>query len=127
VGERIAFDTDKAAELGGPYSQAIIYNGIVYVSGQVSIDPVTNQIAPGTIEEETGVTMENMRIVLEESGSSMAKLLQVTVYLADIKDYGRFNEIYSRYFPDDPPARSCIQAARIPFGMRVEVDAIGCI
>ncbi len=127
MGEIIAFDTDKAAELGGPYSQAVIHNGLVYVSGQVSIDPATSQVVIGTIEEETAVTMANLRIILEECGSSLAKLLQVRAYLADIKDYGRFNEVYRRYFPASPPARSCIQAAKIPFGLRVEIDAIGCI
>ena len=121
------FDTDKAAQPGGPYSQAVIHGGLVYVSGQVSIDPVTNQIVIGTIEEETEVTMENMRIILAESGSSLEKILQVKVYLADIRDYGRFNVAYRRYFPENPPARSCIQAAKIPFGLRVEIDAIGCI
>ena len=127
MGERIAFETDKAAELGGPFSQAVIHNGLVYVSGQVAIDPVANQIVTGTIEEETEITMENIRIILEESGSSLEKILQVTVYLANIKDYGRYNEVHSRYFPENPPARSCIQAAKLPFGMRVEIDAIGCI
>ena len=126
MGDIVTFDTDKAAELGGPYSQAVIHDGLVYVSGQVAIDPVTNQIAAGTIEEETEVTMENMGIILAESGSSLAKVLQVKVYLADIRDYGRFNEVYRRYFPASPPARSCIQA-KIPFGLRVEIDAIGCI
>ena len=127
MGERIALDTDKAAELGGPYSQAVTHGGLVYLSGQVSIDPVTNQIISGTIEEETDITMENMRILLEESGSSLDKVLQVTVYLADVRDYGRFNAAYSKYFTKDPPARSCIQAGKIPFGMRVEIDAVACI
>jgi 2-iminobutanoate/2-iminopropanoate deaminase len=127
VAERIAFETDKAAELGGPYSQAVIHNGIVYISGQVAIDPVTNQIAAGTIEEETEVTMENIRIILTESGSSLEKILQVTVYLIDIREYGRFNDVYRRYVSDNPPARSCIQAARLPFGTRVEIDAVAAI
>ena len=127
MGERIAFETDRAAEPGGPYSQAVIHNDLVYLSGQVAIDPVTNQIVTGTIEEETEVAMENIRIILAESGSSLEKALQVTVYLADMKDYGRFNDVYRRYFPDNPPARSCIQAAKIPFGLRVEINAIGCI
>ncbi len=127
MGERLAFETGKAAELGGPYSQAVIHNGLIYISGQVAIDPLTNQMAQGTIEEETEVTMENLRIILEESGSSLEKVLQVTAYLADVKDYGRFNVVYGRYFPKDPPARSCVQAGKIPFGMRVEIDAVGSI
>ncbi len=125
--KKTVFETDRAAELGGPYSQATIYNDMIYISGQVAIDPLTNQMAQGTIEEETDVTMENMRIILNEAGSSLSKVLQVTVYLADVKDYGRFNTVYDRYFPKDPPARSCIQAGKIPFGMRVEIDAIAFI
>lgn len=127
MGERIAFETNKAAELGGPYSQAVIHNGLVYTSGQVAIDPATNEIVSGTIEEETGVAMENIRIILNEAGSSLEKVLQVTVYLTDIRDYGRCNEVYAGYFPKDPPARSCIQAGKIPFGLRVEISAIAGI
>ncbi len=127
MGEKIAFETDKAAELGGPYSQAVIHNGLIYISGQVAVDPLTNQIVQGTIEEETDVTLENIRILLDEAGSSLEKVLHVTVYLADVKDYGRFNAVYGRYFPLDPPARSCIQAGKIPFGMRIEINAVGFI
>jgi len=124
MGEKKAFRTDKAAVLGGPYSQAIVYSGIIYLSGQGPIDPRTNQVVPGTIEQETKLTMENIRIILEETGSSLDKVLQVTVYLTNIREYGRFNEVYRTYFPVDPPARSCIQAARLPFDIRVEIDAI---
>jgi len=127
LGERKAFNSDKAAYFGGPYSQAIIHNGLIYLSGQGALNPETNQILHGTIEEETEVTMDNIRIIMEEAGSSLNNLLQLRVYLADIRDYGRFNDVYRKYFHEDPPARSCIQAAKLPFGMRIEIDAIGCI
>ena len=127
MGEKRAFQTDKAAVLGGPYSQAIIHNGLIYISGQGPIDPQTNQVMPGTIVEESELALENIRIILEEAGSSLNKVLQVTVYLLDMGEYGRFNEVYKRYFQADPPARTCIQAARLPFGIRVEIDAIGYI
>ena len=127
MGEKRAFQTDKAAVLGGPYSQAIIHNGLIYISGQGPIDPQTNQVMPGTIVEESELALENIRIILEEAGSSWKKVLQVTVYLLDMGEYGRFNEVYKRYFQADPPARTCIQAARLPFGIRVEIDAIGYI
>ena len=127
MAEKTAFQTDKAAVLGGPYSQAIIHSGIIYLSGQGPIDPRTNQVVPGTIEQETKLTMENIRIILEETGSSLGKVLQVTAYLANMREYGRFNEVYRTYFPENPPARSCIQAARLPFDIRVEMDAIAYI
>ena len=122
-----ALETDKAAIPGGPYSQAIIYNGIIYLSGQGPIDPQTNQVAHGTIEQETESSMENIRIILEEAGSSLSKVLQITAYLLNMREYGRFNEVYRRYFPEEPPARTCIQAARLPFDIRVEISAIAYI
>jgi 2-iminobutanoate/2-iminopropanoate deaminase len=127
VGEKEVFETDKAAELGGPYSQAVIHNGLIYVSGQGPIDPQTNEVMLGTVEKETELTLANIRIILEEAGSSLNKVLQVTVYLLDMKEYGRFNEVYRRYFQTDLPARTCVQAARLPFGIRVEIDAIATV
>ena len=119
--------TDKAAITGGPYSQAIIHNGLIYTSGQGAIDPKTNEICLGTIEEETKLAMENIHFILEEAGSSLDKILKVTVHLLDIREYGRFNEVYNMFFKKNPPARTCIQAAKLPFGVRVEIDAIACI
>jgi 2-iminobutanoate/2-iminopropanoate deaminase len=127
MGEKKAFQTDKAAVTGGPYSQAIIHNDLIYLSGQGPVDPKTNQVLLGTIEEEAEVTLENIRIILEEAGSSLGRVLQVTAYLLNMKEYNRFNEVYRRYFPENPPARSCIQAARLPFDIRVEMDAIAYI
>jgi len=127
MAEKKALETNKAAVPGGPYSQAIIYNGIIYLSGQGPIDPQTNQVVHGTIEQETELSMENIRIILEEAGSSLSKVLQITAYLLNIREYGRFNEVYRRYFPKEPPARTCIQAARLPFDIRVEISAIACI
>jgi len=125
--EKKAFHTDKAAVTGGPYSQAVIHNGLIYISGQGAIDPQTNEVKLGTIEEETQLVLENIRIILEEAGSSLNKVLQVTVYLLDMKEYGRFNEFYERYFEGDFPARACVQAAKLPFGIRVEIGAIAYI
>jgi len=127
MSEKKALETDKAAILGGPYSQAIIHNGIIYLSGQGPIDSQTNQVVHGTIEQETELSLENIRIILEEAGSSLNKVLQVRVYLLDMKEYSRFNEVYKRYFQTDPPARTCIQAGKLPFGIRVEIDAIAYI
>jgi len=127
MAEKKALETDKAAIPGGPYSQAIIHNGLIYLSGQGPIDPQTNQVVHGTIEQETELSMENIRIILEEAGSSLSKVLQITAYLLTMREYGRFNEVYRRYFPKEPPARTCIQAARLPFDIRIEISVIAYI
>lgn len=127
MAEKKTFETDKAAVTGGPYSQAVIHNDLIYISGQGAIDPQTNEVRLGTIEEESELVLENIRIILEEAGSSMDRVLQVTVYLLDMKEYGRFNEFYEKYFRPGFPARTCVQAARLPFGIRVEIGAIAHI
>jgi 2-iminobutanoate/2-iminopropanoate deaminase len=122
-----AFHTDKAAVTGGPYSQAIIHNGIIYVSGQGAMTPDSNELKLGTIEEEAELAMTNLRIILEEAGSSLDNLLTVTVYLKYMDDYAGFNEVYRRFFGKDLPARTCIQAGDLPFGTRVEITATATI
>jgi 2-iminobutanoate/2-iminopropanoate deaminase len=121
--EKKAFQTDKAAVTGGPYSQAIIHNGIIYVSGMGAVEPETNELKLSTVEEEAKLAMTNLRIILEEAGSSLDKILTITVYLKDMAEYARFNEIYRGFFTKDLPARTCIQAGDLPFGTRVEVTA----
>jgi 2-iminobutanoate/2-iminopropanoate deaminase len=125
--EKKVFQTDKAAVTGGPYSQAIIHNGIIYVAGQGAVDPQTNEIKPGNLEEEAGLALENLRIILEEAGSSLDKVLTVTVYLLEIEEYARFNDVYKKYFKENRPARTCIQAGKLPFGTRVEITATAYI
>jgi len=127
MGERKAFHTDNAGTTGGPYSQAIIHGGLIYVSGQGPIDPETNELKLGTIEEEAEITLNNLRIILEEAGSSLDQVLKVTAFLLDMEEFGRFNEVYRRYFKKDLPARTCIQAAKLPGDFRVEIDAIASI
>ncbi|MBW2482854.1 MAG: reactive intermediate/imine deaminase [Deltaproteobacteria bacterium] len=125
--EKKVFKTDKAAVTGGPYSQAIIHNGIIYVSGQGAVDPQTNEIKLGTVEEEAELGLTNLQIILEEAGSSLDKVLTVAVYLLDIEEYTRFNEVYKKYFKENRPARTCIQAGSLPFNTRVEITATACV
>ena len=125
MAEKISFHTDKAAELGGPYSQAIIYKDMIYISGQGAVDPSTNQLITGTIENEAKLALENIKIIMESAGSSLDKILQVSVYLTDIRDYARFNEVYRNYFNDPMPARTCVEVRKLPFGLRVEIDTVG--
>lgn len=125
MAEKISFHTDKAAELGGPYSQAIIYKDMIYISGQGAVDPSTNQLITGTIENEAKLALENIKIIMESAGSSLDKILQVSVYLTDIRDYARFNEVYRNYFNDPMPARTCVEVRKLPFGLRIEIDTVG--
>ena len=118
-----AFHTDKAAVTGGPNSQAIIHNGIIFVSGQGAMDPEKNELKLGTIEQEAELAMTNLRIILKEAGSSLDKLLTVAVYLKNMEEYAGFNEVYKCSFTKDLPARTCIQAVDLPFGTRVKVTA----
>lgn len=124
---RAVVRTTDAAEMGGPYAQAVTHNGLIFLSGQGAVDPCTNQVKAGTIEHETKLAMENIRIIVEAAGSSMGNLLQVTAYLTNIREYGRFNSVYETFFHKNFPARTCVQVNDLPFGLRVEIDAIGVL
>ena len=125
--QKKVFQTDKAAVTGGPYSQAIIHNGLIYVSGQGAVDPQTNEVKLGSVEEEAELALENLRIILQEAGSSLDNVLTITVYLLDIAEYARFNEVYKKHFREKRPARTCIQAGSLPFNTRVEITATAYI
>ena len=100
---------------------------MIYLSGQGAVDPFTNQLKTGTIEKETKLTLENIKIIMEAAGSSLDKILQVRVYLTDIREYARFNEVYRKYFKDPQPARTCVEVKKLPFGLRIEIDTVGYI
>jgi len=111
----------------GPYSQAIEHQGVLYLSGQVPLDPKTQQLVGENIEEQTERVLENLRAVLRAAGSDFDRLLRVGVYLTDIREFPRFNAVYQRALSDARPARSTIQVAALPLGARVEIDAIAAI
>jgi 2-iminobutanoate/2-iminopropanoate deaminase len=127
MAHKIAVHTDKAAKMGGPYSQAIVYNQMIYISGQGAVDPKTNRVKIGTIENETRMALTNIKHILEDAGSSLNNILQVSVYLTDIREYGRFNAVYKEFFADPMPARTCVQVNKLPFDLRVEIDVVGFI
>jgi 2-iminobutanoate/2-iminopropanoate deaminase len=108
----------------GPYSQAIVANGLVFCSGQVAIDPETNQLVEGDIRAQTHRVMQNLDAVLKAAGSGLHHAVQTTVFLAHFSDFPAMNEVYEEYFDDTPPARSTLQAGALPRGMLVQ---IGCI
>jgi 2-iminobutanoate/2-iminopropanoate deaminase len=116
--------TDRAPKAIGPYSQAVISNGFVFVSGQVPLDPATGQIVAGGIAEQTARVFENIKNVLEAAGSSLEQAVKTTVYLKDMGDFAAMNEVYARYFTANPPARATVEAARLPRDVRIEIDCI---
>lgn len=116
--------TEAAPKAIGPYSQAVRWNGLVFLSGQIPLDPATMQMVPGGVAEQTERVLENLKAVLEASGSSMAKVVKTTVFLKDMGEFAAMNEVYGRYFTENPPARSTVEAARLPRDVRVEIDCI---
>ena len=118
------FKTDKAPLPKGPYSQAVISQGLLFISGQGPIDPKTGKAIKGTIEEETKATLENIKAIIEEAGASLTDTLKTTCFLSSMDDFSRFNDIYKQYFHSEPRSRTTVQAARLPFDFKVEIDAI---
>jgi 2-iminobutanoate/2-iminopropanoate deaminase len=119
--------TDHAPKAIGPYSQAIVHNGIAYLSGQIPLDPATNQLVDGDIAVQAERVLENLKAVLAASGSSLAHVLKTTVFLADMTEFPKMNEVYGRYFPEHPPARATVQAARLPRDVRVEIECVAAV
>lgn len=116
--------TSGAPNAVGPYSQAIDAGDTVYLSGQVGLDPASGQIVPGGLEAETERALRNLGAVLDAAGLGYGDVVKTTCFLVDIADFGAFNAIYGRFFPEPPPARSTFAVAALPKGARVEVEAI---
>ncbi|MBA2537854.1 MAG: hypothetical protein H0V20_10555 [Actinobacteria bacterium] len=110
---------------GAPYSQAIRSDGLVFVSGQLAIDPETNQMIEGGIGEQTERVMQNLSTILEEAGSSLAQLVKTTIYLADLAGFAQMNDVYGRHVGSKPPARATIEVSALPQGALIEIEAIG--
>lgn len=118
-----ALSTDKAPAAIGPYSQALVNGNMVFVSGQIPVDPATGQIAE-TIEEQTTQSLSNIRNILAENGMTMSDVIKTSVFLSDLDDFAAMNEVYASYFQAPYPARSCVQVAAIPKGCRIEIECI---
>ncbi|MBA3765440.1 MAG: RidA family protein [Acidobacteria bacterium] len=117
-------ETKNAPSPIGPYSQAIIAGNLVFASGQAGLDPQTGKLISRDIIEQTAQVMRNLEAVLEAAGSSLERVLKITVFLADMNDFAAMNEAYAGFFKQDPPARTTIQAARLPLDARVEIELI---
>jgi len=116
--------TDKAPAAIGPYSQAIQFSGLLFVSGQIAIDPKTGEFVEGGIETQTEQALENVKAIIEEAGMTLKNVLKCSCFLNNMDDFVTFNSIYDRYFGDNPPARETIEVARLPKDAMVEVSAI---
>jgi 2-iminobutanoate/2-iminopropanoate deaminase len=116
--------TTEAPRPIGPYSQGVVAGGLLFLSGQIALDPVTNEMVTGGIEAETERVLENLSGVLREARLAARDVVKTTVYLADMAEFPKMNAVYARYFGEHPPARSTIQAAGLPRGARVEIDLI---
>ena len=122
--------TDQAPQPVGPYSQAIVASGqLVFVAGQIALDPATGAIiGEGNIEQQTHQVLKNLQAILEASGTSFEAVVKTTIFLADLKDFGAVNGIYAQYFSGDaPPARACVEVARLPKDVLVEIDCIAMV
>jgi len=116
--------TDKGPKPLGPYSQAIRANGFIFISGQGAIDPATGELIEGGIAQQTARVLDNLKAIVEAAGSTLDRAVKVSVFLKDMNDFAAMNEVYARYFPKNQPARTTVEAARLPRDIRVEIDLI---
>ncbi|HOI37498.1 MAG TPA: RidA family protein [Bacillota bacterium] len=119
--------TDAAPAAVGPYSQGIRVGNLLFVSGQLPLDPATGTFVEGGIEEQTARCLDNIKAILAQTGISMDSVVKTTVFLADMDDFAAMNKVYSSYFKTDPPARSAFQVARLPKNGQIEIEAIAWV
>ncbi|MGH7448845.1 MAG: RidA family protein [Longimicrobiales bacterium] len=123
-----AVQTDDAPAAIGPYSQGVIANGLVFTAGQIPLDPATMQLVGGDdVAAQTERVMHNLNAILESAGAALASVVKTTVFLKDMDDFGAMNEVYGKYFGSHRPARSTVQAAKLPKDVRVEIEAIAVV
>ena len=116
-------NTDKAPQAIGPYSQAILTNGLLFISGQIPINPETGEIAEG-IENQTRQVLNNMKAILEKENMTLDNVVKCTVYMKDMNDFVKMNGVYAEFFIEEPPARAAVEVARLPKDVQVEIEAI---
>ena len=122
--EKEIVTTDQAPAAIGPYSQAVKVGEMLFVSGQIPIDPATGDIVQGDIKAQTRQVLKNLNAVLAAAGSSLEKTVKTTVYITNMDEFSQVNEVYCEFFKDQPPARACVEVSRLPKGVAVEIDAI---
>ncbi len=119
--------TDKAPQAIGPYSQAVQFDNLLFISGQIPIEPKSGEILKGNIKEQTKLILENLNAILITGGSSLNNVLRTTIFLTNLDDYAKVNEMYAEYFEKSMPARSTVQVSRLPMDVQIEIDAIACV
>ncbi|MBI4713516.1 MAG: RidA family protein [Planctomycetes bacterium] len=119
--------TSHAPVAIGPYSQAVLTNGWLFVSGQIPIDPATDKIISDNISKQTEQVLNNLKAIVEKAGGTMQNIVKTTVYIKDINEFTAMNEVYKQYFTHDPPARATVEVARLPKDVKIEIDAIAVI
>ena len=119
--------TVNAPKAIGTYSQGTIYNGLVYTSGQICLNPQTGELVNDSFKIEVRQVLDNLKGVLSAGGSGLDKILKLTVFITDLSLFSELNEVFSEYFPKDPPARSAVEVSALPLNVRVEIEAIGII
>lgn len=124
---RKAVATTDAPAAIGPYSQAVIAGGFLFVSGQIPLDPATGALVSGSIADETRRVFDNLKAILEAAGATFDNVVKTTVYLSDMADFSAMNDVYATYFSDPAPARATVQAAALPKDVRVEIDLIAAL
>ena len=116
--------TAKAPAAIGPYSQAVLVNGMLFTSGVIPIDPETNTLVQGDVEVQARQAIGNLKNLIEASGSAMDKVVKTTVFIKNMNDFGKINDIYKEFFTNDFPARSCVEVARLPKDVLIEIEAV---
>lgn len=119
--------TERAPKAIGPYSQAVISNGFAFLSGQIALDPGSNQLVEGGVTAQTERVIQNLKAVLEACGSSLEQVVKTTVFLKDMGEFAAMNEVYGRHFSSNPPARATVEAARLPRDVRVEIECVAAV
>ncbi len=120
-------NTDRAPAAIGPYSQAVAAGGMLYVSGQIPLDPSTGEIVGESVADQTTRVLDNLKAVVEAAGSDLGKVVKVTIFITDMKQFAVVNEIYGTYFAEPYPARACVEVCELPKGVQVEMDAIAVL
>lgn len=115
-------NTDKAPEAIGPYSQATEMNDTLFVSGQIPIDPESGKLITSGIEDQTEVVLKNLKFILKESGYSLKDVMKAEVFIEDMEEFSKMNEVYGKYFDEEPPARACIEVSNLPKNVKVEIS-----
>lgn len=122
--EKKVIRTENAPAPIGPYNQAIQYGDMLYVSGQIAIDPQSNELVRGSIQDETHMVMKNLKAVLNEAGMDFSNIIKSSIFIMDMGQFGEINEVYAQYFDENPPARETVQVAGLPKGVNVEISVI---